>query len=117
MRFTEQRQYEILLALGYSYEAISNFTELDEEKPEMLITRVTNWLDELNAIDAQIASARGRVMVNKVEETEVDYSRQISAIRLRGREIVKQISMSIGIPVHWNRFGGSKGSNAVISVM
>lgn len=115
--FTEDQQHQILLALGYSPEDLSAFTSLNDDKPNVTVTSVLGWLTELAEIDGDLVLARKRSMAVETEDVKLDYAQHITALRLRGREIVQQISRTIGIPIMWNRFAGNKGESTIISVM
>lgn len=115
--FTEDQRHQILLALGYSPEDLSAFNQMDDDKPSVTVNSVLDWLTELTEIDADLKVARSRSMAVEAEDIKLDYAQHITALRLRGREIVQQISRAIGIPVAWNRFAGNKGSSTIVSVM
>lgn len=115
--FTLEQQHQILLALGYAPEDVSAFTQLDDDKPSVTVNAVIGWLAELVEIDADLKVARSRSMAVEAEDIKLDYAQNITALRLRGREIVQQISKAIAIPIAWNRFAGNKGSSTIVSVM
>ena len=109
--FTSEQQDALKLALGYASVPNVLTTELMHDRSQVFLDRALALLDELSAIDAQLAAARSDSMAKAVGQLSLSYSQHVAHLKSEGTRSLHELSSILGVGVAYNKYSSSSISS------
>lgn len=95
----------IALALGYPDAPPFTMAVIQSEnKVKAVILRVSDLMDELEAIDGKLTAATQDSMAVEVGELTLSYSQHVKHLKSEGSRLLQELATAVGVPVEYNKY-------------
>lgn len=98
----------LMMSLGYG--ALADYhktvvkSHLESNFSDVVVTKVTELLEELDEIDLKLKEAREDSYVTSIASTQLNYASHVSHLKSEGSRLLETISTALDIPIRANKY-------------
>ena len=109
----------LMMVLGYGALADYHKTvvkdHLESNFSDVVVTKVTELLEELDEIDLKLKEAREDSYVMSIASTQLNYTSHVSHLKSEGSRLLETISTVLDVPIRANKYRNLSSSASYIS--